>query len=129
MVGKMDYSEFAVVRLPSSLGCQANEPICRHRGFIEESGDGCYSHPVVCLSPKPGLNGNPLILPVSKGSQFMYKAKVMLKCALGSMMLLMVAALPALAAEEKAAGGTPQAHVVLVGISDYADKQIKPRKF
>ena len=59
----------------------------------------------------------------------MYKAMVMLKCALGSLVLFMVAALPALAAEEKAAAGTHQAHVVLVGISDYADKQIKPRKF
>ena len=59
----------------------------------------------------------------------MYKLKVMLSCALGSLVLMLAATLPALAAEEKAAAGTPQAHVVLVGISDYADKQIKPRKF
>src|SRR5260370_3786899 len=146
----MDYSKFAVV--PRG---QVNEPVCRHRGFVEESGDGCYSHPpqrklqiprtkfqggvwfleigswfcLVFLSPKPDRNGNPLILPEPKGSQFMYKVKVMLSCALGSLVLMLVAALPALAAEEKAAAGTPQAHVVLVGISDYADKQIKPRKF
>jgi C-terminal peptidase prc len=31
--------------------------------------------------------------------------------------------------KEKAAADTPQTHVVLVGINDYADKQIKPRKF
>src|SRR6266704_530721 len=100
----MDYSKFAVV--PRG---QVNEPVCRHRGFIEESGDGCYSHPVVFLSPKPDRNGNPLILPEPKGSQFMYKVKVMLSCALGSVVLMLVAALPALAAEEKASAGPPQA--------------------
>src|SRR6266849_3961314 len=84
---------------------------------------------LVFLSPKPDRNGNPLILPESKGSQFMYKVKVMLSCALASLVLMLMVALPALAAEEKAAAGTPQDHVVLVGINDYADKQIKPRKF
>lgn len=70
----------------------------------------------------------------SKGSNSMYKA--MIKGMLPSLFLVVVAVLPvpltpcaALAAEEKAAAGKPQAHVVLVGINDYADKQIKPRKF
>jgi len=59
----------------------------------------------------------------------MYKAKVMLSGALSILVLMLASAFPVRAAEEKAAAGTPQAHVVLVGINDYADKQIKPRKF
>ena len=59
----------------------------------------------------------------------MYKAKVTLSGALSILVLMLAAAFPVRAAEEKAAASTPQAHVVLVGINDYADKQIKPRKF
>ncbi len=59
----------------------------------------------------------------------MYKAKVTLSGGLSILVLMLAAAFPVQAAEEKAAASTPQAHVVLVGINDYADKQIKPRKF
>ena len=59
----------------------------------------------------------------------MYKAKVTLSGALSILVLMLAGAFPVRAAEEKAAASTPQTHVVLVGINDYADKQIKPRKF
>ena len=52
----------------------------------------------------------------------MYKAKVMLSGALSILVLMLAAAFPVRAAEEKAAAGTPQTHVVLVGINDYADR-------
>src|ERR1700747_230759 len=61
----------------------------------------------------------------------MYKAKVMLKSALAVLVLMLAAGRGAGARERKrkVAADTPQTHVVLVGINDYADKQIKPRKF
>jgi len=55
----------------------------------------------------------------------MYKAKVMLSVPVNSG--ADVAGVSGTSRREKAAAGTPQAHVVLVGINDYADKQIKPR--
>src|SRR5260370_5593892 len=70
----------------------------------------------------------------SKGSNSMFKA--MHKGMRRILLLVVVGVLPfpltpsaARAAEEKASTGKPQAHVMLVGINDYADKQIKPRKF
>jgi C-terminal peptidase prc len=59
----------------------------------------------------------------------MYKAKVRLSSALAILVLMLASAFPIRAAEEKAATGTPQTQVVLVGINGYADPQIKPRKF
>jgi C-terminal peptidase prc len=70
----------------------------------------------------------------SKGSNSMFKA--MHKGMRRILLLVVVGVLPfpltpsaARAAEEKVSTGKPQAHVMLVGINDYADKQIKPRKF
>src|SRR5260370_31670884 len=70
----------------------------------------------------------------SKGSNSMFKA--MHKGMRRILLLVVVGVLPfpltpsaARAAEEKASTGKPQAHVILVRINDYADKQIKPRKF
>ena len=62
---------------------------------------------------------NPTAVPM-KGSHFMTKAK--LTGLLTSLVLLAVAVLPGRAAEP-----TPHPYVVLVGISQYADPQIKPR--
>jgi C-terminal peptidase prc len=62
-----------------------------------------------------------------KGSNSMCQA--MLKGLCGSLLLVLVLALPGRAAEEKAPAGKTQAHVLLVGINKYDDPQIKPRKF
>jgi C-terminal peptidase prc len=57
----------------------------------------------------------------------MFKGMLSLVVVVGAMLPLTTCA--ALAADEKAPAGKPQAHVVLVGINQYADPQIKPRKF
>ncbi|MBY0521782.1 MAG: caspase family protein [Gemmataceae bacterium] len=52
-------------------------------------------------------------------------SKALVSSLLGSLVLAAAVAAPARAAEDKS---SPGAYVVLVGVSDYADKQIKPRK-
>jgi len=55
----------------------------------------------------------------------MHMSKAMMTGLLGALACVAVAVVPARSAEES---GKPKAYVVLVGVSDYADKQIKPRK-
>src|SRR5215471_510325 len=52
-------------------------------------------------------------------------SRLVLKSILASFALTLLATVPTARAAEES--NTPQAYVVLVGISDYADKAIKPR--
>src|SRR5260370_22072337 len=100
----------------------------------------CFSHPIAGIEKGTAEFMSVRDLGDSKGSNFMRKAT--LNGMLLSLVLVVVATLwvpltpcAALAAEDKVSGAAAdkpqvaQTHVVLVGINNYADKQIKPRKF